>query len=118
MVRTMRRAGERSAERALRNESTLQRLDEAERDDVVLHHFVCECAEPGCAARVRLTTREYESVRAIPARFAVAADHVNLDVEGVIAWHTRFWVVEKRGARGRVVDLDSERRRRRTPALH
>jgi hypothetical protein len=117
-VRAIRRARERSAERALRNESTLQRLDEAERDDVVLHDFVCECAGPGCAARVRLTTREYESVRAIPAHFAVAADHVNLDLEGVIAWHTRFWVVEKRGPRGRVVDLDSERRRRRAAALH
>jgi hypothetical protein len=37
MVRAMRRAREQRAERALRNESTLQRLGEAERDDVVLH---------------------------------------------------------------------------------
>jgi hypothetical protein len=37
--------------------------------------FLCECADPACAAIIRLSAIEYNSIRADPRRFFSAPDH-------------------------------------------
>jgi hypothetical protein len=37
--------------------------------------FICECADTGCTALLRLTRKEYEEVRADPTRFINAHGH-------------------------------------------
>ena len=36
---------------------------------------ICECAELSCAARITMTTAEYEQVRRFPTRFLVKGGH-------------------------------------------
>ncbi len=56
--------------------------------------FLCECAEPRCTRVLRLTSKEYEAVRAHPSRFAVVPGHEHPD-ERVVAQSERYAVVEK-----------------------
>lgn len=73
--------------------------------------WVCECADEGCLAPVRLTMAEYQSVRADPTHFLVAPsdDHVFPEVERVLARHERYWVVEKQGDAADVAEKLDER---------
>ena len=43
--------------------------------------FICECADPGCSAIVRLTFEQYEQVRAEAHRFVTMPGHEALAVE-------------------------------------
>lgn len=56
--------------------------------------FRCECGDQGCAWTIRLTLAEYESVRALATRFAIARNHENPESEQLIEEHERFAVVE------------------------
>ena len=56
--------------------------------------FVCECGDPRCARTVSLSLSEYETVRAHPNHFVVAANHENPDAEWVVTEGERFAVVE------------------------
>jgi hypothetical protein len=56
--------------------------------------FLCECAEPRCTRVLRLTSKEYEAVRAHPSRFVVLPGHEHPD-ERVVAESERYAVVEK-----------------------
>jgi hypothetical protein len=66
--------------------------------------FVCECWEEDCFVPVTLRRDDYLSVRAEPAQFVVAPDHVDLLIETVVAKHPGYWIVEKIDA-GRAVAL-------------
>jgi hypothetical protein len=55
--------------------------------------LVCECREGDCLARLSVPRAEFEAVRGVPARFLVAADHVN-PTETVVSRGARYAVVE------------------------
>ena len=56
--------------------------------------YVCECGDPHCSRIVHLSLAEYESVRAWPTHFLIAANHENPEVESVISELDRFAVIE------------------------
>ena len=56
--------------------------------------FVCECGDPLCTRTVSLSSPEYETVRAFPNHFVIAANHENPEVECVVTESARFAVVE------------------------
>ena len=66
--------------------------------------WVCECDGLECFEKIHLTLHEYEQLRQQSNRFAVAPgdEHVNLEVEQVVARTERYWLVEK-------VDVAAER---------
>jgi hypothetical protein len=73
--------------------------------------WVCECADEECFESVRLTVREYESVRADPTHFLVAPsdDHLVPEVERVILRNERYWVLEKQGEAADVTERLDQR---------
>jgi len=80
------------------NETTFREVNEGieagrrEREGLV--PFVCECGELGCNAVVRLTLREYESVRAGSRCFLVAPGH-GAEFDDVHSESERYGVVVK-----------------------
>jgi hypothetical protein len=94
-------------ERTARNQSRFREYNERIEPHNRVHNWVdppmpdwvCECASEACLAPVQLTIAEYQSIRADPTRFLVAPGdaHVVPEVEGVVARHERYWVVEKLG---------------------
>jgi hypothetical protein len=76
------------------NESTA-RARACPSDGEQLRAFRCECGEGSCTCAVRLTLREYESVRAYATHFVIARDHENPESEQVIEEHERFAIVEE-----------------------
>ena len=66
--------------------------------------FRCECWQPDCGVRIRLSGGEWQKVRARPNRFAVAPQHVSTDIETVIEEHPHFWIVDKQGEAGDVAE--------------
>jgi hypothetical protein len=76
------------------NEEVVVSLD-AGRSEGSIHQFVCECGDAACSEPIRLTSVEYEAVRAHGARFAIAVDHEDPEVEELVAEHRAFATVEK-----------------------
>ena len=66
--------------------------------------FLCECADEFCAESVALFREEYEQLRAVPERFAVAPEHVLAEVERVVEKHRVYWVVEKFGVAAEIAE--------------
>ena len=56
---------------------------------------VCECADSSCTDPLDIDPAAYKQLREHACRFAVAANHVFLDVEEVVAWEGGYWIVEK-----------------------
>ena len=99
-----------SAERAAENESIFRAANErVERqlDELTLEDgrspFLCECEDLRCREIVRLTREEYESVRAEPNRFVIAAGH-HFTHARVISDGNGHQVIEKTGAAGQVAE--------------
>jgi hypothetical protein len=87
----------------------VREVAEAFGDDAPSVDFLCECADPSCAATLSLTPAQYERLRGDADHFAVIPDsrHVVPDVERVVERHDRYWVVEKVGASAAVArELD------------
>jgi hypothetical protein len=89
-----------SRERIGRNEALFREVNErirevAGRFGPDRYDFLCECADPGCAARIRLALPDYERVRGDGRRFLVVAGHELPSVERVVAEGDGFVVVEK-----------------------
>jgi hypothetical protein len=57
--------------------------------------FVCECDDSTCARTIEMTKAEYECVRSVSSRFAVAPNHENPESEAVISECSRFAVIHK-----------------------
>ena len=57
--------------------------------------YLCECSDSRCTDPISLTRLEYEAVRAVPVRFAIAVDHENPEIDRVIFESKRFATVEK-----------------------
>ena len=95
------------ARRLARNEAFRRETNEViERETIGWHERVfdciCECSRAGCMARVRVTTAEYEHVRASGDHFVVARGHDDPSLEVVVESSDRYVVVEKRGVAGEV----------------
>ena len=71
-----------------------------------LGEWVCECADPACTERMKMSLAEYEAIRENGTRFAVAAsdEHVFPELERVAERNERFWVVDKLGEAGAVAE--------------
>ena len=63
-------------------------------DDHERFYFICECGDRSCAGLLQLSVAEYEAVREHAARFAIAPNHENPEVERVVEQNGRFAVVE------------------------
>lgn len=59
--------------------------------------FVCECADPDCAHRVKASLETYERVRADGTHFILVPGHDEPAVERVIHRGSGYWIVEKFG---------------------
>jgi hypothetical protein len=57
--------------------------------------YVCECGDPTCVERIRLTRPEYEAVRDYSTRFAIAVDHENPEIDQLVSEGGRYSVVQK-----------------------
>jgi hypothetical protein len=57
--------------------------------------YLCECGDASCSDPILLTRSEYESVRSVPVRFAVALNHENPEIDRLVAEFARFAVVDK-----------------------
>lgn len=57
--------------------------------------FLCECMDDTCVARVEVTLKDYEGIRAEESRFLIARDHPTLPGERVVRDNGRYQVVEK-----------------------
>ena len=66
--------------------------------------FRCECGEMNCGSRLPLSASALEEARSRPNRFAVAPGHVAPDVEAVVKQYSDFWLVEKQGEAGDIVE--------------
>ena len=71
---------------------------------VELVPFICECADPTCTKIIRVTTGEYETVRADPALFLNALGHEShAGVHAtVVSENDRYVVTRKIGDAGRI----------------
>jgi hypothetical protein len=72
-------------------------------DDHV-YEFYCECSNADCSLQVPATIAEYEAVRAHPARFLVTPGHSLPEIETVVEKSDAWWVIEKQGEAGRLVE--------------
>ncbi|MGI8461048.1 MAG: hypothetical protein ACR2OC_05335 [Solirubrobacterales bacterium] len=68
---------------------------EERQDSDEAQKYLCECANPACREKIRLTSVEYSSVRDNSRRFAVVPGHEILDVETVVDQHPGWLLVEK-----------------------
>jgi hypothetical protein len=57
-----------------------------------------------CGSRLLLSASAWEEARSRRNRFAVAPGHVAPDVEVVVKQYSDFWLVEKQGEVGDIVE--------------
>jgi hypothetical protein len=73
--------------------------------------YLCECSDRGCSDPIELTRAEYEAVRAVPVRFAIALNHENPEIDRVLFENLRFATVEKfYGAAAKIARASDPRR--------
>ncbi|HEX5018935.1 MAG TPA: hypothetical protein VFX15_15255 [Actinomycetes bacterium] len=72
--------------------------------------YLCECSDRNCSDPISLTRGEYESVRAVPIRFAIALNHENPEIDLVLFENLRFATVEKYGAGAKIARASDRRR--------
>jgi len=58
--------------------------------------FICECADETCVEKVTLTLAQYEEMRALPARFAVAPGHEATPLVERIVFRTPGFVLVRK----------------------
>jgi hypothetical protein len=103
-----------SEERLARNEAIFREINERTRSlqerfgpedpTTVFEEFLCECGDQLCVERVKLTIREYESVRDEPTQFVVRPGHSVARIERTVLENDRFAVVIKLGDAAEVAE--------------
>lgn len=58
-------------------------------------NYLCECSDPRCTEPISMTRREYEEIRAVAVRFAIAVNHENPEADRVLFENRRFATIEK-----------------------
>jgi hypothetical protein len=59
-----------------------------------LDSYMCECGDANCSEPILLTRSEYESIRSVPIRFAIAMDHENPEIDLLVREYGRYAVVD------------------------
>src|SRR4026209_1342018 len=77
------------------NEWSLDANDPYLGTDDRIDTYLCECSDRRCTEPLGLTRPEYEAVRAVPVRFAIALNHENPEIDRVLFETQRFATVEK-----------------------
>lgn len=84
------------------NEATFREMNEwtaddrdAERTGRDMAAYLCECGDSRCTMPINPTRAEYEAIRAVPIRFALAVDHENPEMDHVVYENQRFTAVDK-----------------------
>jgi hypothetical protein len=104
--------GERSAERAARNQLLFreanEKIDERRRSFGVEGErfpLLCECDREECTQVIAVEPREFESARRHPRRFLVVEEHSA--GSRIVSRHDGFVVIEKDGREGDLVEAMS-----------
>ena len=92
------------------NEWTLEASKDHLGADQSMSAFLCECSDRGCTEPINLTHLEYEAIRAVSIRFAIALHHENPEIDRVLWENPRYATVEKIGAGARVARASDPRR--------
>jgi hypothetical protein len=93
------------------NEWTEDEDDARHGIDRPIDHYLCECSDRRCTQRISLTRMEYEAIRAIPVRFAIALNHENPEIDRVLRENERFATIEKfYGAAAKIARATNPRR--------
>lgn len=106
-------------EQAVRNETTSREMNEWAEESIdsrphalgLLETYLCECSDPACTEPIQLLRQEYEDVRAVPVRFAIALNHENPEIDVLVSEHDRFAVVDKFHGLGRKIARATDPRR-------
>lgn len=73
--------------------------------------YLCECSDLRCSDPISLTRPEYEAIRAVSVRFAIALDHENPEIDAVLFENDRFATVEKFYGAGAAIARATDPRR-------
>jgi hypothetical protein len=73
-------------------------------DDDHVYEFLCVCSNADCSVQVPASLAAYEAVRAHPRRFLITPEHWLPDIETVVEKSDDWWVIEKEGEAGRLVE--------------
>ncbi len=76
--------------------------------------YLCECGDATCTDPIVLTRREYEAVRSVPVRFAIAVNHENPEVDVLVSESEEYSVVDKMFGVPARIALATDPRRGRT----
>ena len=76
-----------------------------------INTYLCECSDRRCTEPIGLTRQEYEAVRAVPVRFAIALNHENPEIDRVLFENPRFAAVEKFYGAGAKIARSTDPRR-------
>jgi len=101
------------------NETVFRAMNEWSKDsndasrggDHRLNTYLCECSDRRCTEPIGLTGQEYEAVRAVSVRFAIALNHENPEIDRVLFENPRFATVEKFYGAGAKIARNSDPRR-------
>jgi t-SNARE complex subunit (syntaxin) len=85
---------------AARTEALFRSVNEhiaaaAEQSIVDEAHFVCECSDASCVAKIEAPLDEYEQIRTGPKLFLVKPGHSDDEVEQVVSDEGGYEIVEK-----------------------
>ena len=105
-------------EQEARNETIFREFNEWEMDELGHqddtageHAYLCECSDRRCTDPIFLTLLEYEAVRSVPIRFAIALNHENPEIDRVVQENVRFATVDKiYGVAARIARANDPRR--------
>ena len=106
-------------EQAARNETISRDMNEWAEEAIdsrphalgLLETYLCECSEGACTEPIQLMRQEYEDVRAVAVRFAIALNHENPEIDRVVSENDRFAVVDKFHGMGKKIARATNPRR-------
>ena len=75
--------------------SVNEEIEGRSEDSPRAQEYVCECADTGCSATIRLTHPQYEHVRSEPNWYAVLPGHEVPEVERVVETFDEYLIVQK-----------------------
>ena len=93
------------------NEWTLEATAAPLSTDQRIATYLCECSDRRCTEPIDLTRQEYEAVRAVPVRFAIALNHENPEIDRVLFENQRYATVEKFYGAGAKIARSTDPRR-------